>query len=87
MSIKETAKLGFGLGIGTFGAAMLYTCVGALFFCIGFAILNREQKKKEEDQSTLMKGVAYVLMFIGMVAGLGFGASTFFNELGANIAG
>ena len=81
--IMEYARVGFGSGLGLFASLMLFTLVGVIFFIPGFILVNREQKKPKEEQNQTMKVFGYILMAIGMIVGLGFGAGAFFGELGS----
>lgn len=81
-TIAEYARAGFGTGLGFFASFMVYMFIGALFFIPGFILVNREQAKPKEQQNQTMKVIGYILMFIGMIVGLGFGVGTFFSELG-----
>ena len=78
-------RIGFGLGLGSIGALVLFTLLGLLFFVPGFIILNREQKKPKEEQSQSMKIFAFVLMGLGVIMGVGLGAGTFLGEIGEEL--
>ncbi len=81
-SIMNYAKPAFGFGLGMFGSLIFYMFFAVVFFVSGFVLLKREQKKPKEQQSDGMKAVAYVLMGLGMIFGVGFGGGIFFSELG-----
>lgn len=84
--MKEVIKTGFGLTLGSALAMMIFVAIGAAFFIPGFFLVNRENaKKKPEDRNAGMKTLGYVLMVIGMIVGLGFGASAFFGTAAFDI--
>lgn len=80
-SIWEYARMGFGLGLGSFAALMVYMFIGMMFFIPGFILVNKE-KAKGDKQNQSLKILGYVLMVIGVIIGVGLGAGTFFSELG-----
>ncbi len=80
-SIINAAKQGFGFSLGGLGAVVVYIFVAMLFFIPGVLILANEKQKAKESRNTTMLVVAYVLMFIGCIVGLGLGADTIFGSL------
>ena len=78
----ELVYVGFFAGLGSLAAFMILTVVALVFFVPGFILLKKEQSKPKEEQKQSTKVLAYVLMGIGMIVGVGFGAGTFFGELG-----
>lgn len=76
-------KLGFFAGLGSSASFMINIAIAMLFFIPGFILLRREKVKRVQDEST--KILAYILMGIGMIVGLGFGSGTFLTELANNI--
>ena len=68
--------------LGFLAAFAVYIFIALLLFVPGFILLKKEQAKPKEQQSMAMKVLAYVLMALGMVIGLGMGSGIFFNELG-----
>jgi hypothetical protein len=84
-SIGEYAKAGFGLGLGSMGVFILSLLLAVLFFVPGFIIVKRQQKLPKDQQSQGKKVLGYILMAIGMIIGLGFGAGVFFSLLGEDI--
>lgn len=82
--IMNYARIGFGAGIGWIGAFILMMFVALIFFIPGFVLLQREQakEKKGEKANTTVKVIAYILMAIGVILGLGFGGSVLLEELG-----
>lgn len=82
-SFGEYFRMGFGVGLGSGVAFMILILVALAFFIPGFIMVKRQLKiEKKEDRSTSKLVAGFVLMGIGMVVGLGFGAGTFFSELG-----
>jgi hypothetical protein len=81
-SLMNYAKPAFGFSLGMFGGLVFYMFLAVIFFVSGFVLLKKEKAKPKEQQSDVMKGVAYVLMAFGMIFGLGFGGGIFFSELG-----
>jgi hypothetical protein len=82
--IMNYARVGFGFGIGWIGSFILMMLVAMLFFIPGFVLLQREQakEKKGEEPNGTIKVVAYILMVIGVILGLGFGGGALLEELG-----
>ena len=79
-SIWDFARMGFGLGLGTMASFVIYIFVAMIFFVPGFILVTKQ--KKEEKQNQGLKILGYILMAIGVIIGVGFGAGIFFNELG-----
>lgn len=77
-------RFGFGVGLGSGLAMILFMLVAAIMFVPGFIMVKQEQKKKKEGKEVNMTKlvIGYVLMGLGMIMGLGFGAGTFFSTLG-----
>jgi hypothetical protein len=84
-SIKEFIKAGFGLGIGSVLAFMMFIAIAACFFVPGFIIVTKQQKKPKEERSTGLLVLGYILMGVGMIVGLGFGAGVFFGSLSEDL--
>lgn len=84
-TIRSYAAAGFGLGLGGMMAGVVYVAVAALLFVPGFIIVTKQNKKPKEERSTGMLVLGFVLMGVGMIVGLGFGATAFFTELGENL--
>lgn len=84
-SFGSLIRIGFGLGLGSAGVFILLTLVALLFFVPGYILLNREQKKPKEEQNSTNKTIGFVLMGLGVVIGLGFGAGAFLGEIGQEL--
>ena len=80
--VPETARIGLGRLFGSWIAAMLFVAFGAIIFIPGFYMVNIENaKKRDADRNYASKTLGYVLMFVGIVTGLGFGISVFFGAV------
>jgi hypothetical protein len=84
-TLGEYAKMGFGLGIGSLFITIILILVAAAIFIPGFIIVKKENKKEKDDKSKGMLILGYILMGLGMIIGIGFGAATFFDMLGDSI--
>ena len=82
--IMDYARQGFGFGLGWIGSLILMMLIAIIFFVPGFVLLKREQakEKKGEEANMTIKVIAYILMLLGVVLGIGFGGSILFEELG-----
>lgn len=85
MALGEYIKAGFGLGIGSILALMIFMLIAAGLFIGGFILVYRELKKPKEQRSTSKLVIGFILMVLGMIVGLGFGAPMFFSALGEAI--
>ena len=74
-------KFGFGVTVGSYLASMIFLFIAMLFFIPGLIIVIKQNKKPTEERKTSLLVLGFVLMAIGMIFGLGFGASAFFGEL------
>jgi hypothetical protein len=78
-------KEGFFVGLGAFGAVILFVLVALAFIIPGILILASERKKSQAERSTGMMVLAYVLLFLGMIIGGGLGGSFVFGNLLSDI--
>ena len=78
-TFKNYAKAGFGLGVGSISAQLIFMIIGLTIFLIGMRMLAGARK---EGKSPVP---AYVFMGIGMVVGLGLGSGVFFNNIAENM--
>lgn len=78
-TIKQYAKMGFGVGVGVIAAQLIYMALGLILFVVGLSMLSRARK----NNSSVVP--AYIVMGIGMVVGLGLGAGIFFDNLSRNL--
>lgn len=79
--MKNYVKAGFGLGAGSMLASMIFVFIGMLFFFPGLVLLSNERKKPQEEQNKTNMKIAYVLMIIGAIFGMGMG----FNFIASGI--
>ena len=77
-SIKNYAKMGFGLGLGAAGVHMIFGLIGMLLLLWGTSLL----KKARRSGGSLVP--AYAVMVMGVVIGLGLGATSVLSEASAN---
>lgn len=75
------ARPGFALGLGVYAAIIVYMLIAVSFFIGGFVLLKTEQKKPKNNQNTGLIVLAYILMIIGCIVGLGFGAGEILSNL------
>lgn len=84
MAIKQDIASGFGLGLGAGLSMIIYIVIGLAFLIPGAILLGREKKKPKEQRNGALVVVAYVLIVLGVICGLGLGAgfllSNLFNE-------
>lgn len=84
--VKDNIKTGFGLTLGSLLAIMIFIAIGAALFIVGWFLVNRENAKKNpEERNNGLKTLGYIIMFIGMVVGLGFGVGVFFGTLSSDL--
>ena len=80
--IKDYMKIGFGLGLGSALSYMILLFFALLLFIPGFLIVLKQNKLPKEKRSTGWQVFGFILMGLGMLLGLGFGAGAFFGMLG-----
>lgn len=78
---RSAFTFGLGAGLGAGISTMLFIALGLLFFIPGVVLLAREQKKPKDKQQQSMLILAYVLLVIGAIVGLGMGANFIFSNL------
>lgn len=83
-SIMEYMRLGFGLGLGSIFAVMIFIVLGLIFFIPGFILVKREKKNEKEKKEVNegLKILGYILMAIGVILGLGLGFGSLLGEIG-----
>lgn len=79
--ITDAAKFGFGAALGAGLSTMIFLAIGLAFFIPGIYLLAEERKKDSKDQSQAKMVLAYILMGLGAVIGLGMGANFLFGSL------
>lgn len=80
-AFKNAFTFGLGAGLGAGLSTMLFIFLGLLFFIPGVVLLSQERKKPKDQQSSSMVILAFVLMGIGCVVGLGTGAGFLFSSI------
>jgi hypothetical protein len=80
-AFKSAFTFGLGASLGAAFITMLLIGLALLFFIPGLLMLSAERKKKKEDQDESKLIIAYVLMGIGVILGLGMGANFLFSNL------
>ena len=84
-SMGSMVRLGFGLTLGGLLASIIFFAVAIAFFIPGFIIVKKQQKKEKAARNGTTLVIGYVLMGLGMVIGLGFGAGVFFSTLSEDL--
>ncbi len=79
--VKDSMKFGFGAALGAGLSSMIFIAIGLAFFIPGTYLLAQERKKSDKDQSQAKLVLAYILMGLGAIIGLGMGASFIFSNL------
>ena len=78
---RSAFNFGLGAGLGAGLSTMLYIFLGMIFFVPGILLLSQERKKTKDKQNQSMVILAFVLMVIGCIVGLGTGASFLFSSI------
>ncbi len=78
----ETAKTGFALSFGSVALFIILILVAFGLMIGGFILVKKESKKPKEKRNMTNMIIGFVLMGLGVVVGLGFGAPIFFELLG-----
>jgi hypothetical protein len=78
--IANAFKFGLGAGVGFGLSHMIFLLVGMAFFFPGLIMLSKERKKPAQQKNTTNIYIAYALMAIGCVLGLGLGAGFLFTN-------
>jgi hypothetical protein len=84
-SVGQFVTAGFGIGIGSLLATMLFMIIAVSLFVPGYVIVKKQNAKEKEERSTGTLVIGFILMGLGMVLGLGFGAGVFFGALGDSL--
>lgn len=79
--VKDSMKFGFGAALGAGLSSMIFIAIGLAFFIPGIYLLAEERKKNDTDRSQARLVLAYILMGLGAIIGLGMGASFIFSNL------
>lgn len=81
-NIRENINTGFGIGLGFGLSNMIFIVLGIMFFLPGFFMLKAEKKKDQKDQNKSKIYLAFGLMFIGCILGIGMGFGFILSEMG-----
>jgi len=84
-STGSLVRAGFGLGVGSLLATIIFMLVAAALFVPGFIMVKKQQQKDKKERNMTVLVIGFVMMGLGVVIGLGFGASIFFSALGDSI--
>lgn len=80
--IGEYIRIGFGISLGSIFALIISMAVALALFVPGFVIVVRQRKLPKEERSTGWLVFGFVLMALGVAAGLGLGFGALIGELG-----
>lgn len=80
-------RTGFGLGIGSIFATIIFIVIGLAFFIPGFMLVVKEIKneKKGLEVNNTRKVWGYILMVIGMIFGMGMGLYGFLGVVAFDV--
>jgi hypothetical protein len=81
----ELIKTGFGISVGSILALLIFFALGIGIFIWGFIFVKREMKKPSAERHKGKLITGFVLMGLGMLLCLGFGAPIFFGLLGESL--
>lgn len=81
----DAFRFGFGAGLGIHLSSLIFVFLGMLLLIPGIYLIARENKKEKKDRSTTNIWIGIVLMVIGVILGLGMGASFVFSTIMENI--
>ncbi len=79
--ITSAFKFGFGASLGFILSRVLFLLVGMALFIPGMIMYKNEKKKTQSQKSTTNVVIAFVLMGLGCVLGLGFGAGELLGSI------
>ncbi len=79
--LSNSFKVGLGAGVGFGLSSILFLLVGMAFFVPGLIMLSKERKASPQEKNTTNLYIAYALMIIGSIIGLGLGASFIFENI------
>jgi len=72
---------GFAAGLGINLASLIFIFIGMALFIPGLILLSKEKKKPKEEKNQTNIYIAYGLMAVGCILGLGLGAGFLFTEI------
>jgi hypothetical protein len=74
-SMKNYAKMGFGLGLGVVGVHIMFLLIGLVLLVIG----NVQLAKAKQNGTS--KVVPYTILVLGVALGMGLGASNLLADI------
>jgi hypothetical protein len=80
-AIGNAFKFGFGAASGFALVQVIFLLVGIAFFIPGLVMLSKEKKKPQDQKNQTNLIIAFILMGIGSVLGLGLGAGFLFSNI------
>ena len=81
----EYVKAGFGLGVGSILATLIFVAVGLALFIWGYMMWKGESRKPRAAQNRGRAVAGLVLMGIGCLLGLGMGLSVLVGAIGTDM--
>lgn len=78
IAMQEYVRTGFGLATGSVLALLVFMAVGVTLFIVGFILYTKGKKAQHQGQ----KIAGIVIMVLGCIIGLGFGASALLESIG-----
>ena len=84
-ALKGLITIGFGITLGSLLATLLFILLAMCLFVPGFIIVYKQNKLPKEKRNTALLVLGFILMGLGVVIGLGFGAGVFFSQLGEEL--
>ena len=79
-AIGNAFKVGLGAGFGFGLSQIVFLLLGMAFFLPGLIMLSKERKKAKGEKNSTNMYIAYALMAVGCVLGLGLGAGFLFTN-------
>lgn len=83
-SIGDNVKAGFGLGLGSMLATLLFIGVGMTLFVVGYIMWKRESVKPTDKRKNGVIVTGFILMGFGCLLGMGLGFSILLGALGSD---
>lgn len=80
--MRDYVRVGFGVTLGSIAAMLIFLMIGMGLFIGGYVLYKREAKKPKEKQNNGAKIGGIVLMALGCLVGIGFGAPLLLDSIG-----
>ena len=81
-NMRSNVATGFGLGIGLHLSFIIFLMIGMLLFIPGLILWTREKKKPKNERNQTTIFLAFGLMILGCIIGMGLGGGFLFSQLG-----